>query len=65
MGVSVCVSVTSAGGLDASFALALRLDHAQASLHVALEELRCVAQERLYIGIGVHQLVLIQLGQTL
>lgn len=61
----VTASCCTCWGLDASLALSLRLDDTKASLHVALEELGGVFQERLQVSIRVLLFVLIQLRQTL
>lgn len=42
---------TCARRLDPAFALSLRLDHAEASLYIALEELRRVPQEGLQVSV--------------
>lgn len=52
-------------GLDASLALSLRLDHAKASLNVALEELWCVFEVGLHVCVRVLLFVFIQLCQAL
>lgn len=52
-------------GLDTSLALPLGLYDTKASLHVALEELRCVFEEGLQVCIRVLLFVLVQLSQTL
>ena len=65
MCVCLCGVLTQAGGLDAIFALPLRLDYTQASLHVALEELGGVPEEGLQVSVRVVLLVLIQLRQAL